>query len=112
MSQLPVRQVPLDERSLVETAARIATDTARWGLRLAVLPALPLPGALRRAFFDSARLTLEAMSLAPQALLYSLQGLGAELDDIEARNARREDLGRRLRREARRAGAQQDAAGR
>jgi hypothetical protein len=68
-----------------------------------VAPSLPLPGPLRKAFFDSVRLALESMSVFPQTVLYTLHGLSSELDDLEERNARREDLGRRLRREARRA---------
>lgn len=102
MSQLPVRQSILDERGLMQTAARIVTDTARWSLRAAIAPTLPLPGPLRRALFDSVRLTVDAMAMVPQAFLYTLQGLSAEVDDLEERNSRREDLGRRLRREARR----------
>lgn len=104
MSQLPVRQIALNERGLIESAARIATDTARWGLRAAVAPTLPLPTPLRRALFDSIRLAVETAAVVPQAMLYALQGLTSEMDDLEERNARREDLGRRLRREARRDG--------
>jgi len=94
---------------LVESGTRILTDTARWGIRLMSIPMAVLPFPVRRSILDSSRLGLQVMSLLPQASLMSLNGFIEELDDIESRAARREDLGRRLRREMR---AQADFGGR
>lgn len=88
--------------SLFRTAADLTTNTARWGLRLASLPVLPLPSIMRNGFLESTRLTLETLRIFPEATAHALKLLADDVDELEARSARREDLGRRLRRDERR----------
>lgn len=83
-----------------ERATGLAGGVARSGWRLSVMPALALPQSLRQPLLDGLRWWL---TLAPCPLVGGADGFRAELDDLEGRVARREDLGRRLRRERRRA---------
>ena len=87
---------------LFQAAADLTTNTARWGLRIASLPVLPLPSTFRSGFLGTTRMTLEAMRMLPDAASRTLQALANDVDDLEARSARREDLGKRLRRDERR----------
>jgi len=87
---------------LREAAADLAFIVARQGLKLAALPTLALPPALRRTVVASARLPAKASSILPRRVASTLKGFADDLQDMEAVMSRREDLGSRLRREDRR----------
>lgn len=89
---------------IFEDAVTAAGDLARRGWRLSLLPALVLPQSLRAPLFSGIRWWTEGFAGAlPPPLARTADGFAADLDDLEAGAARREDLGSRLRRERRRA---------
>ena len=90
-------------------AAGLFSTLTRLGLQLALLPALPLPQGIRRVWFSLARGVTEASGVFPQTILKALDQFADEIDDLEKRTSRREDLGSRLRREHRRAHRQTHA---
>ena len=70
---------------------------------LSLLPSLVLPQSLRSLVLDGIRCWAgEAADALPRPLGRTLDAFAADLDDLEGRVSRREDLGRRLRRERRR----------
>ena len=88
---------------IFDAAVTAAGDLARRGWRLSLLPALVLPQSLRAPLFDGIRWWTEGVAGAlPAAFARTADGLAADLDDLEGRVARREDLGSRRRRERRR----------
>lgn len=69
---------------------------------MTLLPAVPLPQAVRGAAFRAARAAVDAAYGLPLASREWLDELADELDELEADVAHREDLGSRRRRDARR----------
>lgn len=102
MGKPQVRTDLYTESGLVESAADVTADSFKWGFRLASLPFRVLPSGIAKTALDGSRLGLASMALLPQAALRIVDGLADEVEDLEERLARREDLGRRLRREKRR----------
>lgn len=100
-----------DRHSPAVTSARMweqpveaAQYLARSAWRLGVLPALALPQPLRAPLLDGLRWWVDGVAGAlPRPWARATDGFAADLDDLEGRLARREDLGRRLLRERRRA---------
>lgn len=88
-----------------ERVTGVVEDLTRAGWRLSIMPALALPQSLRGPLFEGLRRWADEVSgVLPGPLARTADGLAADLDDLEGRVARREDLGSRLRRERRRAG--------
>ena len=85
-------------------ALRFAQTVARQGLVFSALPAVALPGRLRRKVFGSARVASRLGAGLPGPLAEVLSGFAEELEVLEASLSGREDLGTRRRREARQGG--------
>ncbi len=93
-----------NSEGLLKQAAGVAEDLARSGWRLSLLPALAMPQSLRGPLFGGIRWWTEAVAgVLPGPFAGSVDGFADDLDDLEGRVVRREDLGSRLRREQRRA---------
>ncbi len=98
----PVSQTPGVRRAAFE----LALVVARQGVKLGALPAFALPPRLRRRLVSAARLTARASAMLPRTLATSLDNLADDLEEMEAALSQREDLGRRLRRDRRKAARQ------
>lgn len=94
---------PAEEpENVAEAAAEVVATMARLGLAVAQLPVALLPPEYRDEVRQSTRDLVQAASYFPRAMSKMLSDFARDLDQARARDAgRREDLGSRLRQEAR-----------
>lgn len=93
-----------ESENVAEAAAEVVATMARLGLAVAQLPIALLPPEYRDEVRQSTRDLAQAVSYFPRAMSRMLSEFARDLDEARARDAaRREDLGSRLRREARKA---------
>ncbi|HBY92648.1 MAG TPA: hypothetical protein DEP84_01585, partial [Chloroflexi bacterium] len=93
-----------ESESVAEAAAQVAATIARLGLAVAQLPVALLPPEYRDEVRESTRDLAQAAAYFPRAMSTMLVEFARDLDQARERDAaRREDLGSRLRHEARKA---------
>lgn len=91
------------EPSVAEAAAEVVGSLTRLGLTLVTLPVTWLPSDVREDVLDLTRSAVEATAHFPRAIAHALEEFAEDIEELERKAARREDLGtrRRARRRAR-----------
>ncbi|MDQ7029419.1 MAG: hypothetical protein Q9O62_06385 [Ardenticatenia bacterium] len=90
------------EPSVAEAAAEVVGSLTRLGLTLVTLPATWLPADVRDDVLDVTRGAVQATALFPRAIAHALEEFANDIEELERKAARREDLGTRRRRARRR----------
>ncbi|GEM_PF-5917826 len=96
------------EPSVAEAAAEVVGSLTRLGLTLVTLPATWLPGDLREDVLDLTRDAVQATAHFPRAIAHALEEFAEDIEELERKAARREDLGTRRRRARRRKKTEED----